>query len=30
MKQNVSLNDKKLRDQINGKFNNLGGADENK
>jgi hypothetical protein len=31
MKQNIVLKDKKkLRKQINGKFNNIGGADEHK
>jgi hypothetical protein len=30
MKQKVVLKDKKLRTQINGKFNNVSSADENK
>jgi hypothetical protein len=31
MKQKIALKDKKnLRKQINGKFNNIGSADENK
>jgi hypothetical protein len=30
MKQKIDLKDKKLRKQINGKFNNRGSDDENK
>jgi hypothetical protein len=30
MKQKVALKEKKIRTQINGKFNNIGSADENK
>jgi hypothetical protein len=30
MKQEITLKDKKLTKQINGKFNNRGSADENK
>jgi hypothetical protein len=30
MKQKKALKDKKLRKQINGKFNNIGSTDENK
>jgi hypothetical protein len=30
MKQKIALKDKKLRKQINGKFNNIGSVDENK
>jgi hypothetical protein len=30
MKENIALKDKKCRKQINGKFNNIDSADENK
>jgi hypothetical protein len=30
VKQNIVLKDKKLRTKINGKFNDIGSADENK
>jgi hypothetical protein len=30
MKQYIALKDKKFRKQINGKFNNINSADENK
>jgi hypothetical protein len=30
VKQNIALKDKKLRKQINGKFHDMGSADENK
>jgi hypothetical protein len=30
MKQKIGLKTRKLRKQINGKFNNIGSADENK
>jgi hypothetical protein len=30
VKQKVTLRDKKFRTQINGKFNDISGADENK
>jgi hypothetical protein len=30
MKQKIAMKDKKLRKQINGKFNNIGSAGENK
>jgi hypothetical protein len=30
VKQKISLKDKKLRTQMNGKFNDTGSADENK
>jgi hypothetical protein len=29
VKQNIALKDKKLRTQINGKFSNIGSAEEN-